>query len=88
MLIKTSKIMAIFQYEWGERLKTDGERVYFDSLKVYGTQEETVVKPNDFVLIENQDNPESPFVARLESLYDNSTRESDSKRAVVSWFLR
>ena len=69
-------------------IRKDGERVYFDSLKVYGSKEETIVRINDHVLIENQDNPSNPFVARVEQFYDNSTRKNDSKRAIVSWFLR
>ena len=80
--------MCNIQYEWGDRLRQEGDRVYFDSLKVYGSKEETTVRLNDHVLIENQDSPSTPFVARVDQFYDNSMAKTDSKRAIVTWFLR
>lgn len=88
VLDQSTRSIELNKYEWGDVIRKDGERVYFDSLKVYGSKEETIVRINDHVLIENQDNPSNPFVARVEQFYDNSTRKNDSKRAIVSWFLR
>ena len=69
-------------------MRQEGDRVYFDSIRIFGTTEEIAIRINDHILIENQDNPETPFVARLEQLYDNSSKRGDSKRAVVAWYLR
>ena len=80
--------MCNIQYEWGDRLRQEGDRVYFDSFKVYGSKEETTIRLNDHVLIENQDSLSTPFVARVDHFHDNSMAKTDSKRTIVTWFLR
>ena len=35
-----------------------------------------------------QDNPESPFIARVDCFFEDTKKESDKKRAMVDWYLR
>ena len=36
----------------------------------------------------NQDNPEAPFIARVDRFFEDTKKESDKKRVIVDWYLR
>ena len=39
-------------------------------------------------MIENQDNPKQPFIARVDRFFEDTKKETDQKRVLVDWYLR
>ena len=39
-------------------------------------------------MIENQDNPRQPFIARVDRFFEDTKKETDQKRVLVDWYLR
>ena len=35
-----------------------------------------------------QDNPEAPFIARVDRFYEDTKKDRDQKRVLVDWYLR
>ena len=78
------------RYEWGgQRLVGRDHKVFYTSLKIFGTEGENVeIKTGNHITIENQDNRKQPFVAKVNKFYEDTKKETDKKRCLVEWLVK
>ena len=72
-------------YEW-DGLGWGGpfyQKIYYPALKVMGKGESVRIKRGDHVIIENADDRERPFVAKVKRFYEDTKKKE--KRMLVEW---
>ena len=86
---KNSKILReVNKYEWGKtKLLSRDHKVFYDTLRIIGTDETIEVKTGSHIIIENQDDRKKPFVARVTRFFEDTKMEIDKKRVVVEWYV-